>query len=588
MADLGLIAESPIDRLRAALATQGSAAMLLPEADEHLSEYLAPHSRRLAWATGFTGSQGLLLLLPDRAFLLVDGRYTLQAQGEVFAGIEVRATPANTIAALLDEAGFAGDIGYDPWLHSIDAIARLSGQLPPACALKPLAGNPVDALWADRPPAAPARAWVQPLALAGQTSSDKRQRIGEAVRAAGADAALLTHLDSIAWTLNIRGGDLPFTPVVRAFLLVGGDGGATLYVDAAKLDGDVRSHLGRDVAIRPYEAFAAELPGLGGPLLVDPETTPDAIRALAACRLIHVPDPTIAMRARKTGAEIAGARAAHLRDGVVLARFLRWLEGEAPWTHLDEIDASRRIEALRQVQPHYLGPSFAPISAFGANAALPHYLPQPGRAAQLHEGALYLLDSGGQYAGGTTDVTRTVALGEPDAAMRTHFTLALKGHLAIAARRFPPGTTGGDLDPLARQYLSDAGLDYATGTGHGLGSCLSVHEGPVFIGRRGGTRSVDAPLFPGLILTVEPGCYLAGRYGVRTENAYLIIEDGEGWLGFEPLTLAPIDRRLIDLDLITPHERDWLDRYHAAVAEAVGPHLAVPERAWLAAACAPL
>lgn len=588
MADSGLIAESPLDRLRAALAAHGGKAMLLPEADEHLSEYLAPHSRRLAWATGFTGSQGLLLLLPDRAYLLVDGRYTLQAQGEVFAGIEVRTTPANTIPALLDESGFAGEIAYDPWLHSIDAIARLSAQLAPTFVLKPLARNPVDALWSGRPTAATARARVQPLALAGRTSAQKRQQIGAAARSEGAAGVLLTHLDSIAWTLNIRGRDLPFTPVVRAFLLVAGDGGATLHVDAAKLDEAVRDHLGPDVAIRPYEAFAAGLSGLAGSVLADPETTPDAIRALAACPLIPAADPTIAMRARKTGAEIAGARAAHLRDGIVLARFLHWLEGAAPWSHLDEIDAAQRIEALRQEQPDYLGPSFATISAFGSNAALPHYLPHPGRAARLHAGALYLLDSGGQYADGTTDVTRTVALGEPDAAMRRHFTLALKGHLAIATRRFPPGTTGGELDPLARQYLWEAGLDYATGTGHGLGSCLSVHEGPVFIGRCSGTRSVDAPLFSGLILTVEPGFYLAGRYGVRTENAYLVVEDGEGWLGFQPLTLAPIDRRLIDLDLLTPHERDWLDNYHATVAQTVGPHLAAPAHAWLAAACAPL
>ena len=419
--------------------------------------------------------------------------------------------------------------------------------------------------------------------------------VAAAAARTGADAIVLTALDSIAWLLNIRGGDLGETPVARAFLLLRADATATLFIDPDKADAALRAHLGSDVRLDAYEALAATLRGMAGRRVqIDPETCAVAVRdALDHAIVLVAPDPCVAPRAVKNPVEIEGMRRAHVRDGVALARFLCWLEGAVGEGGLDEIAVSDRLEELRREGLLCQGLSAAAISAAGANGALPHYLAKPGQAAPIGRDSVYLFDGGGQYLDGTTDVTRTVAVGAPPAQARCDFTLALKGHLAVAAARFPEGTTGGQLDSLARQPLWRRGLDYATGTGHGLGSYLAIHEGPAFIGRRGGTRPVDEPLLAGMVMTVEPGVYRLGSHGVRTENAYLVVpavgEGGEpGWLAFEALTAAPIDRRMIDLSLLERWEIDWLDRYHAFVLDAVGPRLDEPTRAWLERACAPL
>lgn len=577
-----------LDLLRADMLAMGATAFVLPEADEHLSEYLADHSRRLTWATGFTGSRGTLVLLRDSAHLLVDGRYLAQAKDEVRPGIDVCASPPLSPMSLIAAKGVCGAVAFDPWLHSVAEVAGWRRDAPDDVSLASITSNPIDRHWNDRPARIASAARAHPMAFAGASSAQKRRQIATALDEAGAGALVLTHLDSIAWLLNIRAGDLPFTPVLRASLIVERSGAAALYAGPARIGADIRKTLGHDVSVHSEDAFCDALRRARGPVLIDPAMTPHAVVELIQAPWLAACDPTLQLRAKKNASEIEGARAAHLRDAIALAQGLHWLDSCALADGADELAVAARFDALRAGQPRFRGLSFATIAASGPNAALPHYLPKPGSARRLNSSELFLLDSGGQYDDGTTDVTRTVALGKPAAAQREWFTRALKGHLAIVTRRFPPGTTGGELDPLARQHLWEVGQDYATGTGHGLGSFLSVHEGPVFIGRRGGTRSVDEALFAGLILTVEPGCYLEGRLGVRTENAYLIEADAAGWLTFSPLTLAPIDRRLIDPALLSKTEIEWIDRYHEAVFASVSPYLEAPVRGWLHEACAPL
>ncbi len=592
----------PDHRLRLSLSRTrvreaGADGFLVPLTDEHMSEYVGAYAQRLRWLTGFTGSAGLAVVLAGRAALFVDGRYTIQARAETDAeGMEVQSLHGEALADWLNaNAPDQGVVLYDPWLHTRAGLEKTASALTRGLRLRPASANLVDAIWSDRPAPSAAAVEIQPLSLTGRSSRAKRLAIAERVQALGADAVVIPALESIAWTLNIRGQDVAYTPVVRSFLVVEADASARFYVDGAKLSAGVTAHLGDDVQVRPYTAISADLADLAGrAVMVDPETcVAGLLDALTGSRLIASPDPSLLLRAIKSPAEIAGMRAAHRRDGVALTRFLHWIAHIDLAAPPDEIEASDALEAMRREAPQLRGLSFATISASGPNGALPHYVAKPGSARRLEVGSLYLVDSGGQYGDGTTDVTRTVAIGAPSAEMRRHFTLVLKGHLAIAAARLPPGATGAQLDPLARQPLWQAGLDYPTGTGHGVGSYLSVHEGPCFIGRRGGTRPVDEPLRANMVLTNEPGLYLEGRYGIRTENLMLIVErtghGGEaGWLGFETLTLAPIDRALIDLALLTAEERAWIDDYHARVARTLAPDLDPTVRDWLQQVCSPL
>ncbi len=584
-----------LEALRRELRRQGVDGFVLPRTDIYGSEYLPAGEERVAWLTGFTGSAARVVVLPEQAAVFTDGRYTLQVQDEVDG--ERWATPH-----LIDEppadwlkarARAGWKIGYDARLHLKADIERLAKSLDAKGALLvPLDENPVDAIWSDRPalPTAPLRA--QPLAHAGESSLDKRRRMLEAAHAAGAGGLFVSASDGVAWLLNIRGGDVPYNPLCLGLALVLADARAVLLTDPKKLpegfafeDEGIAVH---DIGAR--EALYAELAREGLRLLVDPAATHqglvDELTHAGLC-VVEGADPVARAKALKNIAEIAGVRRAHRVDGAAVCRFLAWLDRQ---NVTDEMTAAAALEAERAKAGDYLGPSFETISGAGANGAVVHYRVTPATNAELRPGTLYLVDSGAQYPDATTDVTRTVAIGEPTAEMKRRFTLVLKGHVALAMAVFPKGTAGSQLDAFARRALWEAGLDYDHGTGHGVGAALCVHEGPQRIAKRGG----DAKLEAGMIVSNEPGCYVTGEYGIRIENLELVVERGtpdggeRELLGFEPLTLAPIDRRLIEPSLLTAAEIVWLDTYHARVRAVLGAALAEPERSWLEAATRPL
>jgi Xaa-Pro aminopeptidase len=492
-----------------------------------------------------------------------------------------------------------GRIGYDPWLHGRDWVRRAREALAARGAdLVAVRANPIDAVWSDRPAPSVARVAVHPEALAGRSSADKRQAIADWLDGQGADAAVLAALDSVAWTFNLRGTDVDHTPVALAYALVHADGTSDLFVAGEKVSAELQAHLGNGVRLHERADFATALGQFAGKTVaVDPERSVAAIfEALegAGAKVVAVRDPTVLPRAIKNEAELSGHRAAQLRDAGAMTRFLRWVESEAPGGELDELTASDKLEALRRASPELRDLSFDSISGAGPNGAIVHYRSSDKTNRKLENGSLYLIDSGGQYQDGTTDITRTVAVGEPSAEMRDRFTRVLQGHIALARAIFPKGTRGGQLDSFARRPLWEAGLDYAHGTGHGVGSFLSVHEGPQRIAAMGaGQSGGDEPLQPGMILSNEPGYYKTGAYGIRIENLVLVVEravDGaeKDTLGFETLTFAPIDRRLVATEMLSALERAWFNDYHAAVVEKVGPTLEQDERTWLEAACAPI
>ncbi|MCP5432795.1 MAG: aminopeptidase P family protein [Alphaproteobacteria bacterium] len=587
-----------IAELRRLLAAEGLAGFLVPRTDEFQNEYVPANAERLAWLTGFTGSAGTAVVLKDRAALFVDGRYVTQAPLQVDTGLfEIHQVPEASLASWLEGALKAGErIGYDPWLHSRESARAI------AAAAKAAGGgavavprNLVDRIWTDRPSPPGAPAAVHPQALAGRTSAMKRVEIAAAIAKAGADAAVLSLPESIVWLLNIRGSDVPHTPLVLSYAIVGRDERVSLFVDPAKVTAEVAEHLGAGVAVRPLGDFAAALADLGrasARVLVSSATAPGAILdALenSGARLVDGPDPCILPKARKNAVELAGIRAAHERDGLALTRFLAWLAREAPKGTLDEVTAAIRLETFRRETNALKDLSFDTISGSGPHGAIVHYRVTGATNRVMKPGELFLVDSGGQYADGTTDVTRTVAIGEPAPEMRDRFTRVLKGHIALARARFPKGTTGAHLDVLARQFLWEAGLDYDHGTGHGVGAYLSVHEGPQSISRR-----PSPPLEEGMIVSNEPGFYRVGAYGIRIENLVVVTPaevppGGERAMhGFETLTLAPIDRALIDRAMLTDAERAWIDAYHARILAVHGPRLDAQAGAWLAAATAPL
>jgi len=590
------------DRLRALrdqlkrLALDG---FVVPLTDEHMSEYVGAYAQRLAWLTGFQGSAGTAVVMPGEAAIFTDGRYTLQVREQVdgshwqFVGVP-ETKVSDWIAA---HVANGARIGYDPWLHTRQWVAEASKALAEIGAeLVAVDTNPVDAVWPDRPAPSDARLTVQPDAAAGRSSAEKRQAIADWLIEKKADAVVLSALDSIAWALNVRGGDVAHTPVALAYAIVSADGTADLYVAPDKLTDAVRQHLGNAVRLHDRASFAPALGQLAGKrIAADPDNAVAAIfEALetGGATVLALRDPVVLAKAIKNEAEIAGHKAASIRDGAALSRFLRWVEETAPRGGLTELDCVDKLLEFRQATGVLKDTSFDTISATGAHGASPHYHSTPDSNAELKLGELYLVDSGGQYEDGTTDVTRVIAIGEPTHEMKDRFTRVLKGNIALDTAIFPRGTNGGQLDAFARRPLWEAGLDFAHGTGHGVGAYLSVHEGPARIAKPtypGGGPGV--PLEPGMILSNEPGYYKAGEYGIRIETLVLVVERAVAggdmpMLGFETLTFVPIERALILPDLLTGEELTWLNAYHAKVLAKIGPELKGEDLAWLEAKCA--
>jgi Xaa-Pro aminopeptidase len=572
---------------------------VVPLTDEHMSEYVGTYAQRLAWLTGFEGSAGSAVVLPEEAAIFVDGRYTLQVRQQVSADQwSYQSVPeTSTTEWLKDHAPEGARIGYDPWLHTSDWVKKAKEALATRGAeLVPVEKNPIDEIWKDRPEASKAHLVVQSDEYAGKSAPEKRTEIADWLTRQHADAAVLSALDSIAWAFNIRGQDVTHTPVALAYALVNADGTADLFVAGEKIGPDVRKHLGNGVRLHERSEFETALGELKGKtVVVDPERAVAAIfDALerAAAKVLPLRDPTILPKAIKNPAEIAGQKAAQERDGAAIARFLHWIDEETPRGDVDELKASDHLEALRRESPELRDLSFDSISGAGPNGAIVHYRSSEKTNRKLEQGTLYLIDSGGQYIDGTTDITRTVPIGEPTAEMRDRFTRVLKGHIAVATAVFPKGTRGSQLDSFARRPLWEAGLDYAHGTGHGVGSFLAVHEGPQRISPVGSSQSGgDEPLAAGMIISNEPGYYKTGEYGIRIENLVLVVDrEIEGaekeMLGFETLTFAPIDRRLIDAEMLEPEEKVWLNCYHAHVLAKIGPRLSGEDLTWLQAACA--
>jgi Xaa-Pro aminopeptidase len=584
--------------LRREMARQDLAGFIVPRADEHQGEYVPPRAERLAWLTGFTGSAGMAIVLTDKAALFVDGRYTLQVATQVDGKLfEFRhltdQPPENWIA---DNLPKGSRLGYDPWLHPPDSLDSLRRAAVRANAdLKACPINPVDAVWNTQPPPPISPVVAQELRFAGRAAQEKRTEIGAKIAEGGADAAVLTAPDSIAWLLNIRGADVPRTPLPLSFAILHGNGMVDLFIDRRKLVPGLESHLGNAVAVRDPGELGPALDRLGRErrrVLADPASAAAWLfdrLAAAGAEIVRGADPCALPKARKNAVEIDGTRAAHRRDGAAVARFLAWLAQESPKGQLTEIDAVNQLAALRRQNEHFRDFSFDTISGAGPNGAIVHYRVTPESNRRIEPGQIFLIDSGAQYLDGTTDITRTIAIGEPDAETRDRFTRVLKGHIALGSARFPRGTTGSQLDTLARLSLWQVGLDYDHGTGHGVGSYLGVHEGPHRISK----VPNRVPLEVGMIVSNEPGYYKTGAYGIRIENLVTVIEmpaaaGDRPMLGFETLTLAPIDRRLIDLALLTDEERRWVDAYHARVRDTLLPLLDSQSADWLKEATAAL
>ncbi|GAB6968067.1 aminopeptidase P family protein [Komagataeibacter kakiaceti JCM 25156] len=584
-------APNRLDALRAALKQMGVDGFILPRGDEHLGEYVAPCAERLAWLTGFTGSAGMAAVLPDRAAVFSDGRYITQMEQQVDGAAwerrHLRETPP---ATWLATHGADRRIGYDPRLISESALRPF---IEAGLDLVSLPANPVDRIWTDRPAPPRTPCVPQPLQWAGQDSHAKRARIAEDLREAGEAAVVLSDPASIAWLLNIRGQDVPYTPLSLSFAIVHDDARVTLLIAPEKVSAETRAWLGADITLQPPHALEDALRALA-PARVRVDPASNALWFIqtledAGATVMRKGDPCLLPKAIKNPTEQEGSRHAHLVDGVAICRFLHWLDENA--TRTAELAAATRLDQFRAACPDYRGESFPAISGAGPNGAIIHYrvTPETDRALQPNE--VYLIDSGGQYPFGTTDITRTVWTGPdtPDDDVRNAFTRVLRGHIALARARFPDGVTGHALDALARHALWAGGLDYDHGTGHGIGSYLSVHEGPATIS----PVFRPVPLQPGMILSNEPGYYRPGAFGIRLENLHLVQpspigEAGRRFLEFEILTLAPFDRRLIDAAALEGSETAWLDSYHARVFERIAPHLDTPARIWLKAACAPL
>lgn len=587
--------------LRAELARRGLNGFFIPRADEYQGEYVPPHAQRLAWLTGFTGSAGAAVVLDDRAAIFVDGRYTLQVRQEVDDSLF---TPLHLIehppTRFLAETVTSGQrIGYDPWLHTIDGVERLRL----ACSrvgahLIACDDNPLDAAWPDQPPPPTAPILPHDIRFAGRSSLDKRTEIAGLLAEDKLDAVVLSAPDSVAWLLNVRGGDVAYSPLPLSFAILHRDGSVQWFVDRRKIGADLPAHLTDQISLAEPQDFGAALDGLGvakKSVQLDFAQAPawvfDRLQR-AGADISRGADPCALPKARKNRIELDGMRACHRRDGVALTRFLAWLSETAPQGGLSEIAASDKLESLRRENDLFRDLSFPTIAGSGPHGAIVHYRAVPKSNRDLRPGELFLLDSGAQYLDGTTDVTRTMAIGPAGDDEKRHFTLVLKGHIALATARFPAGTTGSQLDTLARRPLWDEGLDYDHGTGHGVGSYLGVHEGPQRISKVGNTVA----LAPGMVLSNEPGYYRTDHYGIRIENLLAVIEieatspqqGARRFLGFETLTLAPIDLYLIDRAMLTPAEQAWLNAYHRDVRASLTPLLDAQTAAWLEQATQPI
>ncbi len=589
--------------LRVQLKADNLDGFVVPICDEHMSEYVGAYAQRLSWLTGFGGSAGTAVVLAERAAIFVDGRYTLQVREQVDgADWEYQSVPETSTAEWLEEHARAGmRIGYDPWLHTKAWVEKAGAALATDdAALVAVTRNPIDAVWTDRPAPSPAKMVVHPDQFAGQSSAEKRAAVADWLVAEGLDAAVISALDSVAWLLNIRGSDVERTPVSLCFLLARKDGTADLYVAPEKIDEDVRAHLGNAIRIHPPGDFVPALKALSGQKIgVDPARAVSAIFAAleaGGAEIVEERDPTLLAKAIKNPVEQGGHRAAQKRDGAALARFLHWLSVEAPGGGVTELSAAEKLRGFREETGLLRDLSFDTISGAGPNGAVVHYRVSEETSRTLEPSSMYLVDSGGQYQDGTTDVTRTVWIGGgvPTAEMKDRFTRVLKGHIALARAVFPTGTKGSQLDTLARQHLWAAGVDYKHGTGHGVGSYLAVHEGPQRIANStGGQAGTEEALAAGMIISNEPGYYKTGEYGIRIENLVLVnvreIDGAEDeYLGFETLTFAPIDRALVDTSLMNRDELRWFDDYHRQVLALIGPQLEGDKRLWLEETCAPL
>jgi Xaa-Pro aminopeptidase len=580
--------------LRAVLATEGLAGFMVPRADVHQGEYVAARDERLSWLTGFTGSAGFAIVLPDVAGVFIDGRYRVQVKQQVdLAQFTPVPWPEVKPGVWLREHLAAGVVGFDPWLHSADEISRLETALEGSdVTLRPVR-NFIDAIWPDQPDPPLGRAFVHPDTLAGETSADKRARLADTLHKAGQRAAVITLPDSLCWLLNIRGADVPKNPVVQGFAVLHDDARVTLFAEAAKFDDAVRAHLGPQVTIRPPSAFVAALHTLTGPVRVDSATAPLAVgRELeeAGVDVIWGDDPCRLPKARKTAAEVAGMREAHLRDGAAMVEFLAWVDATAPKGGLTEIDVVRALEGFRRATNALHDISFDTICGSGPNGAIMHYRVTDASDRAVGRNELLLVDSGAQYLDGTTDITRTIAIGDAGAEARACYTRVLQGMIAISRVRWPAGLAGRDLDGFARYHLWLAGQDFDHGTGHGVGAFLSVHEGPQRL-----SRISEVPLEPGMILSNEPGYYREGAFGIRLENLIVVQKapalpggDDRAQLSFETLTFVPLDRRLVLVEELSPGERAWWNDYHAEVLAKLGARVSDAARDWLIAACAPL
>ena len=577
--------------LRAALATEGLAGFIVPRADAHQGEYVAARDERLQWLTGFTGSAGFCIVLPEMAGVFIDGRYRTQVKAQVdlaqFIPVpwpEVK--PGDWLRTHLA----AGEIGFDPWLHTAEEIARLRTALQGGSVTLRATKNMVDGIWPDQPAPPQGRAFAHPDDLAGETSTAKRDRLAAGLRDKGERAAVITLPDSLCWLLNLRGSDVPRNPVLHGFAILHDDGRVTLFAEAAKFDDATRAALGPHVTLRPPAAFVPALHTLPGPVRVDRATAPLAVsRELeeAGVAVSWGDDPCRLPKARKNTAEIAGMREAHLRDGAAMVEFLAWLDRQ-PMGTLSEIAVVSALEGFRRATNALHDISFDTICGSGPNGAIMHYRVTRETDRQLQPDELLLVDSGAQYLDGTTDITRTIAIGDPGDEARACHTRVLQGLIAISRVRWSKGLAGRDLDPLARFALWVEGQDFDHGTGHGVGAFLSVHEGPQRL-----SRISEVPLEPGMILSNEPGYYREGAFGIRLENLIVVGEaaplgDNRAQLSFETLTFVPFDRRLIRAEVLSPAERNWLNAYHAEVLARIGPRLGDAARGWLESACATL
>ncbi|HCG8581232.1 TPA: aminopeptidase P family protein [Vibrio parahaemolyticus] len=587
---------SRVNAIREWLAQHNIDALLIPHEDEYLGEYVPAHNERLHWLTGFTGSAGAAVITQDKAAIFVDGRYTVQVTKQVpsdlFEYRHLIEEPA--LDWIQDNLTANASVAIDPRMHSsawLDmAQAKLAGKL----ELNILSGNPIDELWHDRPAPVVSDVRLMPTKAVGQSSESKRKEIAQLVAKAGADSAVITALDSICWLLNVRGLDVSRLPVLLSHAILHADSSVEYFLDPARLPAEFAAHVGTGVTVHHPEALQSRLEAMSGKkVLLDPAISNAWFKLVlqnAGASVIAAADPCLMPKAAKNEVEIAGMKACHIRDGVAMSKFLCWLDAEVAAGNLhDEATLAARLEAFRKEDPTLMDLSFDTISAAGGNAAMCHYnhenQPEPGK---LELNTLYLVDSGGQYLDGTTDITRTIAIGQPSAEMIKQFTLALKGHIGVARARFPKGTRGYQIDTLARQHLWAEGYDYDHGTGHGVGHFLSVHEGPASISK----KQIDVPLTEGMVLSNEPGYYRADAFGIRIENLELVVETPTNGdfpvLSFESLTRCPIDKRNINVDMLTRPELAWLNDYHQKVWEQISPLVEGEVKEWLREATLPL